>query len=68
MSEGRPDSDLERHYTFSITEEDRKRSFDIEDRRWARGQQLRDWLILALLIAISLGYHLLVYFLEPGLR
>jgi hypothetical protein len=66
--EGRPDSEAERQYTFSITDEDRDRSFEIEDRRWERGQQIRDWLILALMIAISLGYHLLVFFLEPGLR
>jgi hypothetical protein len=28
----------------------------------------RAWLILALLMACSLGWMLIVYFLEPGLR
>ena len=68
MSNGRPESDAERRYTLSITDEDRRRSFETEDKRWARDQQIRDWLKLALLIAISLAYHLVVFFLEPGLR
>ena len=62
------DQERERRYTLSISDEDRRRAFEIEDERWARDKQLRDWLKLLLLIVISLAYHLLIFFLEPGLR
>lgn len=58
----------ERHYTLSISDKDRQTSFDIEDKRWERGEQIKDWLKLAGMVAIVLLYHLVVYFLEPGLR
>lgn len=58
----------ERRYTISISEENRQRSFQIEDERWATGEQVKDWLKLALMIAIDLAWMLIVYLLEPGLR
>jgi hypothetical protein len=39
-----------------------------EDVRWSRQAQYRAWVILAVMIALSLGWTLTVYFLEPGLR
>ncbi len=47
---------------------ERKRSFEAEDGRWERRQQWRDWMILLVMIALSLGYHMTIYALEPGLR
>lgn len=51
-----------------FSDEDRRQSFETEDRRWSRGSQLRDWLVLGVMIAISLGYHLVIYLVQPGLR
>jgi hypothetical protein len=39
-----------------------------EDVRWSRQAHIRAWVILAVLIALSLGWTLTVYFIEPGLR
>jgi hypothetical protein len=39
-----------------------------EDVRWSRRAEYRAWVILAVMIALSLGWTLTVYFLEPGLR
>jgi hypothetical protein len=39
-----------------------------EDVRHSRGAQNRAWVILACLMLIYLGWTLVVYFLEPGLR
>lgn len=39
-----------------------------EDERWERRWQLRDWMILAAMIAATVAWHLVVFFLEPGLR
>ncbi len=39
-----------------------------EDVRWSRQAHIRAWVILAVMIAISLGWTLTVYFIEPGLR
>jgi hypothetical protein len=39
-----------------------------EDVRWSRRAVYRAWMILAVMIALSLGWTLTVYFLEPGLR
>ncbi|MDQ2983239.1 MAG: hypothetical protein M3R70_04855 [Actinomycetota bacterium] len=38
------------------------------DVRHSRGSMLRAWIILAVLVAFYLGWTLVVYFLEPGLR
>ena len=43
-------------------------SFDVEDKRWSRAAQARDWLVLGVLIAVSLGYHFAIFALQPGLR
>jgi hypothetical protein len=39
-----------------------------EDVRHNRGAMSRAWIILAALILLYLGWTLVVYFLEPGLR
>jgi hypothetical protein len=39
-----------------------------EDVRHTRRAELRAWLILALLALLFVGWTLIVYFLEPGLR
>lgn len=58
----------QRRTSFSRSPEHRRRSFEIEDARWAAGRQLRDWGILAGMIALTIGWTLLIYFFEPGLR
>jgi hypothetical protein len=39
-----------------------------EDVRHSRGSLYRAWIILAVLVAFYLGWTLVVFFLEPGLR
>jgi hypothetical protein len=39
-----------------------------EDIRHSRGALTRAWVILAVLMALYLGWTLVIYFLEPGLR
>jgi hypothetical protein len=39
-----------------------------EDVRHTRRAQTRAWIILAVLVVVYLGWTLIVYFLEPGLR
>ena len=39
-----------------------------EDVRRSRGTMFRAWIILAVLVLFYLGWTLVVYFLEPGLR
>jgi hypothetical protein len=39
-----------------------------EDVRHSRSAMTRAWVILAVLMALYLGWSLVVYFLEPGLR
>jgi len=39
-----------------------------EDVRDSRSSMIRAWIILAVLIAFYLGWTLVVFFLEPGLR
>ena len=39
-----------------------------EDVRHSRGSLIRAWIILVALALFYLGWTLLVYFLEPGLR
>jgi hypothetical protein len=39
-----------------------------EDVRHSRGATTRAWIILAALVLLYLGWTLVVYFLEPGLR
>ena len=42
--------------------------FEREDRRHSPRWELRDWIILAVLVGLSLGWYLPVYFFEPGIR
>ena len=39
-----------------------------EDIRHSRRSEIRAWIILAVLMAFYLGWTLVVFFLEPGLR
>ena len=39
-----------------------------EDIRHSRRSEVRAWIILAVLMAFYLGWTLVVFFLEPGLR
>ncbi len=57
-----------RQPTFWYNEKDRETSFRMEDKRWARNEQIKDWLKLLVLVLLTLAWHLTVYFLEPGLR
>jgi hypothetical protein len=61
-------TEIERRYTMSISDEDRKKSFEIEDRRWATSEQIKDWLKLLVMMIITAIWCLTVYFLQPGLR
>ncbi len=57
-----------RQPTFWYNAKDRETSFRMEDKRWAPREQVKDWLKLALLVLLTLAWHLAVYFIEPGLR
>ncbi len=59
-----PPSNYEEPYRY--TEDQRRSSFASEDERWR--SQRRDWVILGVMIVVSLGYHLLIFALQPGLR
>lgn len=50
-----------------LTDRERRRSFEEEDRRWSTGHQVRDWLVLVGLMAISVAWMLALALLEPGL-
>lgn len=67
-SRKRDDEPQHRHTTFALSEKDRRASFQIEDERWQRGQQLKDWGILAAMILIYLSVSFLIFIFEPGLR
>ena len=43
-------------------------SYEREDDRWRLRNQLRDWMILLVMIAIYLVWTGVVYFFEPGIR
>ncbi len=59
-----PSSSYEEPYRY--TDDERRSSFDAEDDRWK--SQVRDWVVLGLMVLISLGYHLIIFTLQPGLR
>lgn len=63
-----PAEDQHRHYTLSISEEDRQRSFAHEDERWSRRNQVRDWLILGVAIVVWVAFQLSFYFIVPGIK
>lgn len=43
-------------------------SYEEEDKRWSRTDQVRDWLWLALMLFGGAAFFLLIYATEPGLR
>jgi hypothetical protein len=51
-----------------LAEDEHRRSFELEDRRWAARDQVRDWIWLAVMIIVFTAWTLFVYLLEPGLR
>ena len=51
-----------------LAEAERRRSFELEDRRWEARQQVRDWIWLAVMIIVYCAWTLFVYLVEPGLR
>ncbi|HDZ73242.1 MAG TPA: hypothetical protein ENH55_10800 [Aurantimonas coralicida] len=53
---------------LSYSDDEVVSSFEAEDRRWTLRAQTIDWLILATMIVVSLGYHLTIFALQPGLR
>ncbi len=57
-----------RQPTFWYNEKDREESFRIEDARWSRNDQIKDWLKLLAMVVGTIIWTLIVYFLEPGLR
>ncbi len=57
-----------RQPTFWRNEKDRHTSFQMEDARWATPEQVKDWIKLAVMVALTIAWGLFVYFLEPGLR
>ncbi|MDQ6766022.1 MAG: hypothetical protein M3Z22_07985 [Verrucomicrobiota bacterium] len=70
MSESQPavDGGPIRQTTVSRSQEHRRESYELEDKRWARRAQTFDWLILAVFILIDVGVAMLLFFFEPGLR
>ncbi|HZD78863.1 MAG TPA: hypothetical protein VE646_02325 [Actinomycetota bacterium] len=40
----------------------------IEQERWTTPNQIKDWLVLLLMMVVFIGWGLGVYFFEPGLR
>ena len=50
------------------SDERRRRSFELEDRRWAVRDQVRDWMWLAIMIILYCAWTLFVFATEPGLR
>ncbi len=57
-----------RQPNFWYNEKDRETSFAMEDKRWRKSEQIKDWLKLLILVLFTLAWHLTVYFLEPGMR
>ena len=53
---------------LAYTKAEMKRSFSMEDKRWEKRAQVKDWLILGGMITVSLAYHLAIFALQPGLR
>ncbi len=57
-----------RQPSFWYNKKDREASFRMEDARWATSEQIKDWLKLAVMVAITLIWCAIVYLSEPGLR
>jgi hypothetical protein len=62
-----PDRELGIRYG-NLSDEDLRRSYEAEDRRWSRGHQLRDWIVLLALVLVTVAWGGIVFLLEPGLR
>lgn len=45
-----------------------RQSYEEEDKRWSRKDQVRDWFWLLAMLLLIAGFFLLVYVSEPGLR
>ena len=60
--------DQRRRYTLSISDEDRRRSFEHEDERWERHRQVRDWIVLGAAALFWVAFQLSFLFLVPGIK
>ncbi len=52
----------------SVDQELAATHYEREDDRWRWQNQLRDWIILGVMILIYLAWTGVVYFFEPGIR
>lgn len=59
-----PASSYEEPYAYG--QDARRASFEEEDARWHG--QWRDWLVLIVMMLVSLTYHFLIFYFQPGLR
>ena len=57
-----------RRYTLSIHEDLRNRSFDQEDERWSRLNQIRDWMLLLIGIVVWISIQLSLMFFVGALK
>jgi len=69
---GEPPPDPEREIvyglSYTLSDEEARRSFDEEDERWSAANQLRDWVWLLVALLLWAAWTLAIYSLEPGLR
>jgi len=64
----RYDQGSRRTQTFAASLKHRNESYRIEDSRWSRSKQIRDWMIVVLAIfVLDVVYVLVQAYLEPGL-
>ncbi len=57
-----------RQPSFWYNEKDRQASFEMDDARWRTSEQIKDWIKLAIMVALTIAWSLFIYFLAPGLR
>ncbi len=65
-SQNQPEN--ERRYTLSISDADRKHSYEIENERWALNKQIRDWIVIIIAVILWVGFQLSIFFLVPGIK
>ncbi len=57
-----------RQPNFWYNDKDREMSFKMEDERWRTSEQIKDWIKLGIMVALTFIWCLIVYFSQPGLR
>lgn len=68
MTTSTEEGDTEPNPTEPWKGESPKTDLEREDDRWSPRAQMRDWLILLLMIITYLVWAGIIYFLEPGIR